>query len=68
MTLEVDIINGRYKKFYKDVVDDLDKAKTAYSDGDANLADLYLKQATVKSNILIAERLDILGKILSKDE
>ena len=68
MTLTIDIIDDRSRRFYKDVVDDLDKAKTAYQSADKDLANLYIQQAQVKSNLLIAERLDVLCKILNKDD
>ena len=68
MTLEIDIINGRYKKFYADILEDLDNAKTAYQNDNLALANLYMGQAETKSNILIAERLDILGKIFMGDD
>ena len=52
MTLEIDIINGRYKKFYADILEDLDNAKTAYQNDNLALANLYMGQADVKSKIL----------------
>lgn len=68
MTLSVDIIKDRSKRFYNDILDDLENAKTAYQEQDKDLANLYIQQAQVKSNILIAERLDVLCIILTKDE
>lgn len=65
---DLEILLNRAKKFLKEVNDDLELAKTKYQQGDLQTANLLINSAVVKSNILIAERVDIIFRILATED
>lgn len=65
---DLEILISRAKRLYKEVNDDLEMAKTKYQQSDIATANLLINSAIVKSNILIAERLDVIFRILTQED
>ena len=63
MSLDIDLKNYRLRELLSEVEDAITKATQAYKDGDPSRMDAYLRFADIKSNLLIAERLDMLIKV-----
>ena len=66
--LELELMENRAKKLYKKIQGDLANARTQYvQNNNAELANLLIQLAQVESQILIAERLDMIAQILIKN-
>jgi len=66
--LEYELISARAKLLYQKIQDDLELAAEKYTSGDAQLADLIVKKSIVESNLLVADRVDVIVRFLIESQ
>ena len=62
--LDIDISNNRMRDLYRDVLNSLSSAKSSYIANNLQEMEAHLRKADVESSLLIAERIDMLIKVL----